>query len=206
MTFWWDLFFHFSFFFFLILFIVVETLLLKMRPSRVMFKYNGLCRLKEMSSYHVSCCIVTRRHFSDNQQWDEVRKEFDKIKSSLGKQYASFDFKSFKESLQKKYETFGGFDFSEFVAPFQKKDRYKGYNPFFWYFYERCQCKHAMQIAEKMGLSIDDIKFDKNKAYISSNLPIPRNKINDLADKVKKECPMSKYSNLETQWIQQNKK
>ena len=112
--------------------------------------------------------------------------------------------------MKQKNASFGGFDYEEFVKPFRRKDRQLGYNPFFWYFYEQCQKKHALLAAQRMGLSIDDIKFDKNKAYIESNALISTNDLNELSQTVKRECPMSKVNGMmgndDMQWIQSNNK
>lgn len=122
--------------------------------------------------------------------------------------FSSNPFQKLKLELERKYKTFGGFDWTEFAAPFKKNKTRKdmGHNPFFKFFYEQCQRKHALQIAERMGLSIGSVTFDGNKAYIDSNLPIPKHQMNEIARNVKRECPMSKLNdivgNQETEWIQ----
>eukprot|EP01084_Bolivina_argentea_P304785 526467_1 len=157
---------------------------------------HGLYRLEFIQLNNRSWNYGSKHQFASNtNRLDQLKK----------------DWKNVKSSLEKKYASWGGFDFTEFMEPLKRKnDRAQRYNPFFWYYYEQCQKKHAFYIAQELGLSINDIHFDKNKAYINSNLPIPQQKINELANRVKKECPMAKFNDIlgndDTEWIQQKEK
>merc|ERR1719203_117436 len=76
--------------------------------------------------------------------------------------FSTNPFQKLKLEIERKYASFGGFDWSEFAAPFKKDKTRKdmGHNPFFAFFLEQCQRKHALQIAEQMGVPVRSVTFD----------------------------------------------
>eukprot|EP01083_Nonionella_stella_P042008 113645_1 len=153
------------------------------------YRVNRKCRQTNLNSLcHISKC------YSNPDPLDGLKK----------------DFKNYKSSFMKKCASFGGYDWAEFLAPSRKIHRSERYNPFFQFFYEQCQKKHALQIAQQMGLFIDSIEFDQNRAYIQSNLPITKEQLNDISKHVQQNCPMSKFNqtmgNKGTEWVQKNAK
>ena len=78
-----------------------------------------------------------------------------------------------------------------------------GQNPF-KYFLEMCQESHARDIAQRMGLSVNNIEFktinegnntQKIKAYIDAP-NASKEQIKELAKSVAQECPMAKFNNI----------